>query len=70
MAHEVSEQESFSREIKALLKPHKKLLMSELVIHVIKVMYSKTLEKAMKVGFALKSNPKIFLNRSALFVME
>jgi hypothetical protein len=70
MAHEVSKQESFSKEIKALLKPHKKFLMSEPPIHINKVMYSKKLEKAMKVVFASKNNPKIFLNRLSLFVME
>jgi ubiquinone/menaquinone biosynthesis C-methylase UbiE len=70
MVHEVPEQESFFKEIKSLMKPHGKLLMSEPTIHVTKVMYDKTVEKAIRAGFILKSNPKIWLSRSALLGME
>jgi ubiquinone/menaquinone biosynthesis C-methylase UbiE len=70
MAHEVPEQESFFKEIRTLLKPKGKLLMSEPAFHVTKAMYAETVKKAMRAGFALKSNPKIWLSRSALFVRE
>jgi ubiquinone/menaquinone biosynthesis C-methylase UbiE len=68
MVHEVLDQESFFKEIRSLLKPKGKLLMSEPTIHVTKIRYDETVEKAIRAGFILKSNPSIFLSRSALFV--
>ena len=70
MIHEVPEQESFFKEIRSLLKPNGKLLISEPTIHVTKAMYEETVKKAIRAGFTLKSNPKIFLSRSALFSKE
>jgi ubiquinone/menaquinone biosynthesis C-methylase UbiE len=70
MIHEVPEQESFFKEIRSLLKPDGKFLMSEPKIHVTKVKYKETVEKAIRAGFTLKSNPKIFLSRCALFSKE
>jgi ubiquinone/menaquinone biosynthesis C-methylase UbiE len=67
MVHEVPDQESFFKEIRSLLKPNGKLLMSEPIIHVNKVTYDETVRKAIRAGFALKSNPNIFLSRSTLF---
>jgi ubiquinone/menaquinone biosynthesis C-methylase UbiE len=70
MVHEVPEQESFFREIRSVLKPNGKLLISEPTIHVTKVLYEEAVKKAIKAGFVLKSNPSIFLSRSALLGME
>jgi ubiquinone/menaquinone biosynthesis C-methylase UbiE len=70
MAHEVPEQESFFKEIRSLLKPNGKLLMSEPAFHVTKAIYGETVKKAIRAGFTLKSNPKIWLSRSALFDSE
>jgi len=70
MVHEVLDQESFFKEIRSLLKPNGKLLMSEPAIHVTKVRYDETVEKAIRAGFTLKSNPSISLSRSALFSAE
>jgi len=70
MVHEVRSQESFFREIRSLLKPNGKLLVSEPPIHVTKVRYDETVNKAIRAGFTLKSNPSIFLSRSALFSAE
>ena len=70
MVHEVPEQDSFFGEIRSLLKPNGKLLISEPTIHVTKAMYEETVKKAIRAGFTLKSNPKIFLSRSALFSKE
>lgn len=66
MIHEVPDQDSFFREMRSLLKPNGKFLMSEPAVHVTKVMYDKAVEKAMRAGFTLESTPKIFLSRSAL----
>ena len=70
MVHEVPEQESFFEEIRSLLKPNGKFLMSEPTIHVTKVKYDEAVEKAIKAGFTLIGNPRIFLSRSALFSTE
>jgi ubiquinone/menaquinone biosynthesis C-methylase UbiE len=66
MVHEVPEQETFFKEIRSLMKPNGELLISEPTIHVSKVVYDESVKKAIKVGFALKGNPSIFLSRSAL----
>ena len=70
MIHEVPEQESFFKEIRSLLKPNGKLLISEPTIHVTKAMYEETVKKAIRVGFTLIGSPNIFLSRSALFNKE
>jgi ubiquinone/menaquinone biosynthesis C-methylase UbiE len=70
MVHEVPEQESFFKEIRILLKPDGKFLMSEPKIHVNKVRYKETVEKAIRAGFVLMSYPDISLSRSALFSAE
>jgi cyclopropane fatty-acyl-phospholipid synthase-like methyltransferase len=70
MVHEVPQQESFFREIRSLLKPDGKFLMSEPKIHVTKARYKETVEKAIRAGLTLKSYPDISLSRSALFRKE
>ena len=70
MVHEVPEQESFFKEIRSLLKPHGKFLMSEPKIHVTKIKFDETVKKATRAGFLLKGKPNISLCRSALFGTE
>jgi ubiquinone/menaquinone biosynthesis C-methylase UbiE len=70
MVHEVPEQEPFFKEIRSLLKPNGKLLISEPTIHVTRAMYEESVKKAIRAGFVLKSNPSIFLSRSALLGTE
>ena len=70
MVHEVPDQESFFKEIRSLLKPDGKFLMSEPKIHVNKAKFKATVEKAIRAGLMLKSHPDISLSRSALFSAE
>jgi ubiquinone/menaquinone biosynthesis C-methylase UbiE len=70
MVHEVPEQEPFFKEIRSLLKPDGKFLMSEPKIHVNKARFKETVEKAIRAGLMLKSYPDISLSRSALFSAE
>jgi ubiquinone/menaquinone biosynthesis C-methylase UbiE len=70
MIHEVPEQESFFEEIRSLLKPNGKLLISEPTIHVTKAMYEETVKKTIRAGFTLIGSPNIFLSRSALLGTE
>lgn len=67
MVHEVPNQFLFFEEIRSLLKPPGKFLLSEPVLHVNQAMYEKTVQAAESVGLVLKENPKIYLSRSALF---
>jgi ubiquinone/menaquinone biosynthesis C-methylase UbiE len=70
MVHEVPEQEPFFKEIRSLLKPDGKFLMSEPKIHVTKIKFDETVEKTIRAGFTLMSYPDISLSRSALFSTE
>jgi len=67
MVHEVPDQLVFFKEIKSLLKPLGKFLLSEPILHVNQAMVEETIIKAESVGFVLKEKPKISLSRSALF---
>ena len=67
MVHEVPDQLVFFKEIKSLLKPSGKFLLSEPILHVNQAMVDETMKKAESVGLVLKEKPKIFLSRSALF---
>jgi 2-polyprenyl-3-methyl-5-hydroxy-6-metoxy-1,4-benzoquinol methylase len=67
MVHEVPDQLIFLKEIKSLLKPSGKFLLSEPILHVNQAMVEETIKKAESVGFVLKEKPKISLSRSALF---
>ena len=67
MAHEVPGQESFFKEIRSLLTPAGRFLLSEPLIHVTRAKYDQTVETAIRAGFTLEESPKIFLSRSALF---
>jgi len=70
MVHEVPTRLAFFKEIKSLLKPSGRFLLSEPILHVNQVMYEKTVETAESVGLVLKEKPKISLSRSALFTVN
>ena len=70
MFHEVPNHLAFFEEIKSLLKPSGKFLLSEPILHVNQAMYEKTVETAESVGLVLKEKPKISLSRSALFTVD
>ena len=67
MVHEVPNQLAFFKEIKSILKPSGKFLLSEPVLHVNQAMYEKTIKTAESAGLVLKEKPKISLSRAALF---
>jgi 2-polyprenyl-3-methyl-5-hydroxy-6-metoxy-1,4-benzoquinol methylase len=67
MVHEVPNHLAFFEEIKLLLKPSGKFLLSEPILHVSRAMYENTVKTAESVGLVLKEKPKISLSRSALF---
>ena len=67
MIHEVPNHLVFFEEIKSLLKPSGKFLLSEPILHVNQAMFEKTVKTAESVGLVLKEKPKIYLSRSALF---
>ena len=67
MVHEVPNRLAFFEEIKSLLKPSGKFLLSEPILHVNQAMFEKTVKTAESVGLVLKEKPKISLSRSALF---
>ncbi len=70
MFHEVPNQLVFFKEIKSLLKPSGKFLLSEPILHVNQAMFEKTVKTAESVGLVLKEKPKISLSRSALFTVD
>jgi ubiquinone/menaquinone biosynthesis C-methylase UbiE len=70
MVHEVPDQLVFFKEIKSLLKPSGKFLLSEPILHVNQARYEETIKTAESVGFALEEKPKISLSRSALLTTD
>src|SRR4030042_3774459 len=70
MVHEVPNHLVFFEEIKSLLKPSGKFLLSEPILHVNQAMFEKTVKTAESVGLVLKEKPKIYLSRSALFTVD
>jgi ubiquinone/menaquinone biosynthesis C-methylase UbiE len=67
MIHEVPDRVRFLQQIKLTLKSGALFLMAEPTIHVNREMYENTIQTAQEVGFILRSSPRIFLSRSALF---
>ena len=67
MAHEVPNQQRFFSEIRDLMKPEGTFLLVEPLIHVSKKNFSRAIETAKEVGFAIKESQKIRMSRSALF---
>ena len=70
MVHEVPNRLVFFKEVKSLLNPSGRFLLSEPILHVNRAMYEKTVKTAESVGLVLKEKPKIYLCRSALFTVN
>lgn len=70
MLHEVSNPSSFFKEMRSVVKPSGKLLVSEPVIHVSQKMFAKNIGIAISSGFKVIAEPKIFLSRSTLLAVS
>jgi 2-polyprenyl-3-methyl-5-hydroxy-6-metoxy-1,4-benzoquinol methylase len=70
MVHEVPNRLVFFKEVKSLLNPSGRFLLSEPILHVNRAMYEKTVKTAESVGLVLEEKPKISLSRSALFTVN
>jgi ubiquinone/menaquinone biosynthesis C-methylase UbiE len=67
MAHEVQDPEGFLLEIRRLLKPGGRLLVTEPVFHVSAGAFQTTLAQAASAGLRLAAHPPIRFSRTALF---
>jgi ubiquinone/menaquinone biosynthesis C-methylase UbiE len=67
MAHEVPDQRRFLSEIRNLMKPGGLFLLVEPKIHVSTKKFSRAIEAAKELGFAIKESPKIRMSQCALF---
>jgi ubiquinone/menaquinone biosynthesis C-methylase UbiE len=68
MVHEIPDQDSFFRQLAALLKPEGKMLVVEPPLHVSRSDFEKTLEKARCAGFRIIPGPKVFLSKTAVLI--
>jgi ubiquinone/menaquinone biosynthesis C-methylase UbiE len=66
MVHEVPDKENFFKEIKAILKPHGKVLIVEPPFHVSKSAFEKTLKIAGNVGFAIVECPQVLFSKTVI----
>ncbi len=66
VAHEVENKEGLFKNLKRIMKPSAKILLSEPLFHVSKNSFEETLEVAEKTGFKIISRPWVNLSRSAL----
>lgn len=66
MAHEVPDQDRFIAEMKSLLNPGGKMLVSEPKIHVTGKAFEKTKAKIVSAGFNIAGNPDIAISRSLI----
>jgi ubiquinone/menaquinone biosynthesis C-methylase UbiE len=66
MAHEVPDPGGFFHEVRRLLKPGGRLLVTEPVFHVGSGAFAATLEHAAQAGLRLSARPEIRLSRAAL----
>jgi len=67
--HEVDNQENFFKELKSIMKPKSKFLLSEPVFHVSKNDFEEIVGKAEALGFRILERPKILLSRSVLMTL-
>ncbi len=70
MLHEVPNPSSFFKEVRSVLKPSGKLLLSEPIIHVSQKMYAQNVGIATSNGFEAIAEPKISLSRSTLLAVS
>ena len=61
-----TDQLKFFKEVKSLLKPDGKVLISEPKFHVSKKGFNDAIEKIKKSGFEIIEKPKIFFSRSVV----
>ncbi|MBU0598640.1 class I SAM-dependent methyltransferase [Patescibacteria group bacterium] len=64
--HELPDIEKFLREIKTILKPDGKILVTDPTFHVSKEEFARTLELIKRAGFTVISQPRIWFSRTAL----
>ncbi|UUX91191.1 class I SAM-dependent methyltransferase [Methanoplanus endosymbiosus] len=66
MVHEVSDRNSFLKEIFEMLRPEGKYLIVEPAFHVTEAEFEKTIKSAAEAGFTVEKNPKISFSRAVL----
>jgi len=66
IVHEIADQASFFKQIRAILKPSRCFLLAEPVIHVTRQMFSRTLGAAKEMGLIVREEPRIRFSHSAL----
>jgi len=67
MVHEVPDPDSFLNEVRTLLKPEGRFLLVEPDLHVAKIDFQKTLDRACAVGMKPVKELKVSISRSMLF---
>jgi len=70
IVHEIADQASFFKQIRAILKPSRCLLLAEPVIHVTQRIFSRTLGAAKEMGLIVREEPRIRLSHSALLELR
>jgi ubiquinone/menaquinone biosynthesis C-methylase UbiE len=68
--HELDNQEEFFKELKSILKPNGRILISEPPLHVTKSAFAETKEKATRIGLKEEKGPRIFLNKTVIFLKQ
>lgn len=66
MVHEVPDRKRLIKEIYDALKPGKKFLIAEPLLHVSNQRFRETLADAQAIGFKVISEPRVFFSRAAL----
>ena len=66
MVHEVPDRKRLLKEIYAALKPGKKFLIAEPLLHVSSQRFAETVAEACSIGFKIIEEPTIFFSRSTL----
>lgn len=66
MVHEITDQESFFREIKSVLKPGARVFIIEPPFHTSAKEFEESLQRAKRSGLEIIDRPKMFLNKAAV----
>jgi len=64
--HELPDMEKFLHEVKSVLKPDGRMLVTDPTFHVSKKEFTRTLELIKQAGFTITSHPRIWFSRTAL----
>jgi len=70
MVHEVPNQNKFFQEMRLLLKPAGRLLLTEPKMHVTRSRFEETLKSAEEVGFTVMEKPRISMSRTAVLCLR